>query len=112
MYEQDGILVDTLHGKVMIKESVECTCITIWRHFKCNGYAVWTEEFWSSKFPWVVLWKADISQTLIQNCYSKLYWHSMPFCTKILGWYLSSFFMLTCFMEEQNVSGEGLWSST
>jgi len=42
-----------------------------------------------------VLWKADISQRLIQSCYSKLYWHSMPFCTEILGWYLSYF---SCFL--------------
>jgi len=51
MYEQDQILVDTLGGKVVIKESVECSCITTWRHFKYDGYTVWTEEFWSSNFP-------------------------------------------------------------
>ena len=28
MYEQGQILVDTLGGKVVIKESVECSCIT------------------------------------------------------------------------------------
>jgi len=61
MYEQDGILVNTLGGKVMIKEKVECTCITTWRHLKYNGYTVWTEEFWSSKFPWVMYYEKLIS---------------------------------------------------
>lgn len=61
MYEQDGILVDALGGKVMIKESVECTCITTWRHFKYNGYTVWTEEFLSSKFPLVMYYERLIS---------------------------------------------------
>jgi len=29
MYEQGRILVDTLSGKVVTKESVECSCVTI-----------------------------------------------------------------------------------
>lgn len=61
MYEQDWILVDTLGGKVMIKESVECSCITTWRHIKYNGYTVGTEKFWSSKFPLVMYYERLIS---------------------------------------------------
>ena len=60
-YEQDRILIDTLGGKVVIKESVECSCITTWRHIKSNGYTVGTEEFWSSKFPLVMYYEWLIS---------------------------------------------------
>jgi len=61
MYEQAQILVDTLGGKLVIKESVECSCITTWKRFKYNGYTVWTEEFWSSKFPLVMYYERLIS---------------------------------------------------